>query len=70
MQQSTDMIKENMHALGDVDNMSQKELDKMLRNLLISKLGLTNKSKKKPKKSKARFKVVQPSSESESDSSD
>jgi hypothetical protein len=75
MEESTDMIKENMESFGNVENMSQKELDKMLKKLLMEKLGLgerkKSKRKTKKKKSKARFKVVAPppsSSESDTES--
>jgi hypothetical protein len=68
MEESTQMVKENLDSLGDVENMSQKQLDKMLKKLLISKLGLGEKTKKSKKKKKARFKVVAPPSSSESES--
>jgi hypothetical protein len=67
MEESTQMVKENLDSLGDVENMSQKQLDKMLRNLLMSKLGLGEKTKKSKKKKK-KFKVVAPPSSSESES--
>jgi hypothetical protein len=72
MEESTDMVKENLDSLGDVGNMSQKELDKMLKKLLIEKLGLgkskTSKTKKKKKKSKFKIKTPPPTeSDTESD---
>jgi hypothetical protein len=75
MEESTEMIQENIHALGDVENLSQKELDRLLKRMLIDKLGLSEKprkKRKKKKKKKPRFKVKTPpsSSSEESDSSD
>ena len=72
MEESTDMIRENMKSLENADNLSDKELDKMLRKLLINKLGLGEKKKSKRKtKKKARFKIVAPPpTSSESDSTD
>jgi hypothetical protein len=72
IQHSTDMIKENLNTLGGVENMSQEELDKMLKKLLIEKLGLgKSKKRKTKKKKKARFKIITPppsSSESDTES--
>jgi hypothetical protein len=72
MQQSVAMVKENMKSLGGVESMSDDEMDKMLRRLLIEKLGLgKSKKRKTKKKKKARFKVVTPppsSSESDTES--
>jgi hypothetical protein len=67
MEESTQMVKENLDSLGDVENMSQKELDRMLKRLLIAKLGL---GEKKSKKKKKKFKIVAPPPTSSSDSSD
>ena len=76
MEESTEMVKENLDTLGNIENLSQKELDRLLKRMLMDKLNLSEKKSKKSKKSKRkkkpRFKVKTPpsSSSEESDGSD
>ena len=69
MEQSTNMVRENINKIGNVDKLTDRQLDKQLRTMLISKLGLSKKSKKRKKK-KSKFKIVAPPVSSSSESSE
>jgi hypothetical protein len=79
MNEASDVVLQNARKLADSDDMTDAELNAMLKKLLIAKLTggaksprkKTKKPAKKKAKRKARFRVVMPSSSEESsDSSD
>lgn len=76
LNQGSDMIMQNQDQFKDIEKMTQKELDKMLKKLLMKKLQLNKKKKPKPKKKpklktkkkKKKKKITPPPSSSESES--
>jgi len=68
---TTDMVANNMKKIVKAQKLSDAEYDTLLKKMLYQKLCMDEKPKKpkkeKPKKAKKKFKIVEPSSESESD---
>ncbi len=64
---STDMIKDNLKTIIKSQKLSDKDLDTLLKKMLFDKLCIA-KPEKKEKKKKKKFKIIEPSSESESES--
>jgi hypothetical protein len=73
---SSEMIAENRSQLENTEDLSDKQVDKLLKKLLYEKLCVSKPSKSKArkaklkakKKAKRRFKIREPSSSEESDS--
>ena len=70
---STDMIQKNLKKVVKAQKLSDAEMDDMLKRLLYKKLCMAEptkpaKKEKPKKKAKKKFKIVEPSSESESES--
>ena len=64
---STDMIKDNLKTIVKSQKLSYKDLDILLKKMLYEKLCIKPDKPKETKKKK-KFKIVEPSSESESES--
>ena len=69
---STDMIQKNLKKVVKAQKLSDAEMDDMLKRLLYKKLCMAEpmkpaKKEKPKKKAKRKYKIVEPSSESESD---
>ena len=66
---STDMIKDNLKTIVKSQKLSDKDMDILIKKLLFEKLCLKpDKPKETKEKKKKKFKIVEPSSESESES--
>ena len=67
-QLSTSVVKKNMKKIIKSQKLSDKEYDLLLKKMLYEKLCSISEPPVKPTKKKKKFKVVQPSSSSESES--
>ena len=68
---STDMIQKNMKRIVKAQKLSDADMDSLIKKMLYKKLCIDEPEPKKAKPKKAKkksFKVVQPSSDSDSDS--
>jgi hypothetical protein len=67
---STDMIKDNLKTIVKAQKLTDKDMDILIKKLLFEKLCIKPDKPKetKEKKKKKKFKIVEPSSESESES--
>jgi hypothetical protein len=69
---TTNMIQKNFKKVVKAQKLSDAEYDILLKQMLYEKLCMTESkskpSKKQPKKAKKKFKIVEPSSSSESES--
>ena len=69
---STDMIKDNLKTIVKSQKLSDKDMDILIKKMLYEKLCIkpdkTKPKETKEKKKKKKFKIVEPSSESDSES--